>query len=172
MKKNDGYVLLYVVFVIIILCFVAVWLSGSALGGIKEQREAVEQLQSRYEAESVLEKFAAKASVSRDDSFERYGFESEQSAHDGAKTEFESLLAAAAGEMGVTLYSVSWNGGDCRADVSAEAELCRLDASLEFSLQIYVGSREEDGEESFDYSIAAVTSRYLHYERDTEGGDP
>ena len=172
MKKKDGYVLIYVVFVIILLCMVAAWLCSSALGGIKGPNAAVAQMQNRYEAESAVEKFAAKASVSRDNSFERTDFNSEQAAHGGARAEFDSLLVAAAAETGVALYSVQWSGGSCLVDVSAQAEDCRIDALLEFYLQIAVNSREEDEEEYFEYSIAAVTSKYLSYERDVEGGEP
>lgn len=170
MKNKDGYVLVYVVFVIILLCVVAGWLCSSALGGIKVQREVVTQMQNRYAAESAVEKFAAKTSVSRDDSFERADFDTEPAAREGAKAEFESLLAAAASEMGVTIYDVQWSGSCCLVDVSSAAEGCLIAAHLEFSLQIDVSSREEDEEDYFEYSIAGVTSKYLSFEMDGEGG--
>lgn len=55
-KNNDGYVIIYVVFVILFLCLVAVSTCTAALNNLKTQNAAAEQMQARYEAEGEMEK--------------------------------------------------------------------------------------------------------------------
>ena len=50
MKKNDGYVIIYVVFVILFLCIIAVGTCTSALNNLKIQYASVKQMQDRYTA--------------------------------------------------------------------------------------------------------------------------
>lgn len=179
-KDEGGYVLISVVLVIIVLCISAAGICSSALKSLKVQTAAVEQMQSRCAAESAVERFMAKASVSRDDTFERTGFETAWTAWTGAEAEFESVLGAAAAEMGVSLWDVRWSdsGGAalCRVNASAAAESSRVTAQISFKVQIYVSERVEDESSEdmelkrYDYVISAVTSEYLSYTLDTEGG--
>ena len=58
-KNNDGYVIIYVIFVILFLCVVAIGTCSSALSNLQSQNKAVVQMQERYAAEGEIEKQVA-----------------------------------------------------------------------------------------------------------------
>lgn len=60
MKKNDGYVVVYVLIVFTILSLVAVSICSVALKNLKAQRASVDRMEIRYEAEGYLQEFVAK----------------------------------------------------------------------------------------------------------------
>ena len=62
-KSKDGYVLIYVVFVIIFLCIVAVGTCTVALNNIRVQTAYIAQLQDRYAAEGTLEQFMGEVCI-------------------------------------------------------------------------------------------------------------
>ena len=61
MRKNeDGYVLLYVLVVLVLLSLTAAAVCSIALHNLQAQRSSVEQMQKRYAAEGLGEQFVAK----------------------------------------------------------------------------------------------------------------
>ena len=62
-KNNDGYVIIYVIFVILFLCIVAIGTTSSALSNLQSQNKAVEQMKVRYAAEGEIEKKVAEMCV-------------------------------------------------------------------------------------------------------------
>ena len=63
LKRNDGYVLPYVLVVFLVLSFVAVTICGMSLNNLRTQEEAVEHTQTLYETEGLLERFVAELAV-------------------------------------------------------------------------------------------------------------
>lgn len=59
LKKNDGYVVVYVLIVFTILSLVAVSICSVALKNLKAQRASVDRMGVRYEAEAYLQEFIA-----------------------------------------------------------------------------------------------------------------
>ena len=59
LKKEDGYVLVYVLIVFTILSFVAVSICTMALNNLKAQKADVNRMEARYEAEGYLQQFVA-----------------------------------------------------------------------------------------------------------------
>ncbi len=173
-NAKGGYVLIYVVFVIIILCAIVAGVCTSALGGVKRERAAVEQLQSRYAAESVMEKFMAKAAYDGCQNREGSGFDSEQAAINAAKAEIGSIVGDAAAEFGVTMSERGWSLSGNRRVYGVSAFVISEDwqiwADIEFDLLVNVS--EDEGE--YAYTITGVASQYLSYDREKvqEGGAP
>lgn len=181
MKKNDGYVIIYVVFVIIILCLAAAGTCTSALSVLKAQNAAVEQLQERYTAEGNIEQFMAQicvldAPLCGDD------FETEQDALAAAMTDFAARVTDSdtvncvgfgvwADE--VSEYRVSLESACGSTKVSAEAAFA---VSIEVSsYQEGTGELDEEGAEitatRFAYCVSGATSSYRSYALEIDGGD-
>lgn len=70
MKKNDGYVMVYVMIVFTILSFVAVSICGMAVKNLQAQKATINRMTARYEAEAVLQQFIAEV---ESESFEANG---------------------------------------------------------------------------------------------------
>lgn len=62
LKRKDGYVLVYVLLVVILLGIFALTISSTALRNLKSQQNSIDQMQAQYEAEGQIELFWAKAS--------------------------------------------------------------------------------------------------------------
>ena len=58
-KHDDGYVLVLVMVVLLVICIVATSMMTIAMKGLKEQKQSVAQMQDRYAAEGEIEKFVA-----------------------------------------------------------------------------------------------------------------
>ena len=58
-KKNDGYILLYVMVVVMTLCILAASICASAVRNLKVQQHSVDHMKFVYEAEGVGERFVA-----------------------------------------------------------------------------------------------------------------
>ncbi|MBQ3198973.1 MAG: hypothetical protein IJB67_01205 [Firmicutes bacterium] len=63
MRRNDGYVLVFVLAAVVFLSMVAVSVSTFALRGMQQQQAAVAQTQDRYEAAGKIEQVVADASA-------------------------------------------------------------------------------------------------------------
>lgn len=61
LKRKDGYVLVYVLLVVILLGIFALTISSTALRNLKSQQNSINQMQAQYEAEGQIELFWAKA---------------------------------------------------------------------------------------------------------------
>lgn len=193
MKKNDGYVLISVVFIILVLCIIAAGICTSALNSLKLQNTATKQLQERCTVESNVEQFMSEVCVNPDNRIME-DISSYEEALDLVKAALEFYVGSAAGKQQQLTYSYSqpWapvDGRDefsCILAVSATHESITVTASVEFTAAVAVSDREvtnseyveEDGElvlkevttTVYDYVISSVTSRYLSYSLDTAGG--
>ncbi len=58
-RRQDGYVLVYVMVVILFLCVAAAAVCTVSLRNLKSQQASLAQMQSRYEAEGKIEQFTA-----------------------------------------------------------------------------------------------------------------
>lgn len=58
-KHDDGYVLVLVMVVLLVICIVATSMMTIAMKGLQEQKQSVAQMQDRYAAEGEIEKFVA-----------------------------------------------------------------------------------------------------------------
>lgn len=59
LKRDDGYVLVYVLIVFTILSLVAVTICSTAVKNLQAQKAAVARMEARYEAEGYLQQFIA-----------------------------------------------------------------------------------------------------------------
>lgn len=182
MRKNkDGYVLIYVVFVIIFLCIVAVGTCTVALNNIRVQTAYIEQLQDRYAAEGTLEQFMAEVCVSAS-GLSHDGYLSAAEAKSAARSEFEAIVTAKKQEN-TTLSVTSWQeGNQYILTAAAEEGQSRAVAEIDFSVNMAVSSySNETGEldaegnpitvTRYKYHIAGATSKYLSYNLENTGGD-
>lgn len=58
-KANDGYVLIYVIFVILLLCIISAGICTAALNGLHTRTAQAQHLQDRYAAAGEIERFMA-----------------------------------------------------------------------------------------------------------------
>ena len=87
MKKNSGgYVLVYVLIVIVLLSLLALGVCSIALRNLQTQQASVEQMQEHYEVEGNMERFVAKLQAFQENSSVRYNSQTEaqSAAHDGS----------------------------------------------------------------------------------------
>lgn len=63
MKKNDGYVMVYVLIVFTILSFVAVSICTMAVKNLQAQKATINRMEARYEAEGYLQEFMAETEL-------------------------------------------------------------------------------------------------------------
>lgn len=183
MRKNkDGYVLIYVVFVIIFLCIVAVGTCTVALNNIRVQTAYIEQLQDRYKAEGAIEKFMAEVCVSASGLYND-GYEYEEDAKSAARSAFEAIVTAKK-QGNTTLSGTSWQEGNQYILTAAAKEgQSRAVAEIGFSVNMAVSPHsvgtgtdaDADGVEDtvtrYEYHIAGATSKYLSYNLENTGGD-
>ena len=193
-KNNDGYVIIYVVFVVLFLCIVAVGTCTVAVSNLKTQASYTEQLQDKYEAEGAIEKFMAEVctagSVSATEA-------ARNDAMAEAKKQFVNKaqgLATADDDNKIIILEVNeklaeWEDdgitGDniyvCRMKLRSGAE--NINAGVEFKVKITtVENTEEEYDEetgetetvtvSYTVSIDAETSKYLSYSINGSGGEP
>lgn len=71
-KKSDGYVLVYVLIVIVVLSLLALGVCSITLRNLQTQQASVEQMQEQYEVEGQMERFIAKLQVFQEDSSTYY----------------------------------------------------------------------------------------------------
>ena len=167
-KNNDGYVIIYVIFVILFLCIVAIGTCSSALSNLQSQNEAVVQMKEKYAAEGEIEMLVADkcmeiANVSGRDTEDPYG---------------EAFLAIE------SILSTSGNGNK----YTWEVEYLGVEAEVEFVVSVMPKNERKfyrykddhapvpEGEAFdpekheevtiFDYTVS-VTSQYSSY---TTGG--
>lgn len=187
MRKNkDGYVLIYVVFVIIFLCIVAAGTCTVALNNIRVQTAYIEQMQNRYEAEGAIEKFMAEVCVG--EAVSHTGLEKDYTLN-RAKALFLSQIIDLARANEIALSEVEselegelikWGGQSC--SVRLHSNTAKITASVEFIVTIdqitnyRTETDPETGEQrevfdSYTATIKANTSKYLSYNLESTGGD-
>lgn len=172
MKKNDGYVIIYVVFVIIFLCIVAVGTCTSALNNLKTQHAVVEQMQDRYTAEGNIEQFMAEVCVAGE-AIDSGGdlYSDPDDAETAAKNRFKDTLSGMSG---------SWvNGNEYVVTLKAVSDSTKIIAEVAFqvSIETYVAHTDkwnegdkEEPKDYYGYKITDVTSKYISYTLESTGG--
>lgn len=185
-KYNDGYVLIYVVFVIIFLCIVAVGTCTVALNNLKTQTAYIKQTQDKYTAEGTIEKFLAEVcvdeAVSCTQPAEAYALEQAKGLFlsrimDLASAN-ESTLIEVEPELGGQL--IKWGEQFC--SVRLHSNTANITTSVEFIVtieQITNYRQETDTEtgekkqviDSYTATIKANTSKYLSYNLESAGGE-
>ncbi len=181
MKKNDGYVIIYVVFVIIVLCLAAAGTCTSALSAIKTQNAAVRQLQERYTAEGNIEQFMAQicvldAPLCGDD------FENEHEVLAAAMADFAAGVTDSAAVNCRGFGEWSDDGSEYRVSLESSYGSARVSAEAAFTVSIEIssyqegtGELDEEGVEitatRFAYSVSGATSAYRSYALEIDGGD-
>lgn len=177
-KNNDGYVIIYVIFVILFLCIVAIGTCSSALSNLKSQNEAVVQMQEKYAAEGEVEKFVSEVCLIQPVSYcnqaDLYTLESTAII---VKNLFLSKIMELSTAYGIHIFkeNVKWGNDYCQINLLSAAG--NINAVVEFGVTItpttvYKKDPETDKEtnepDSFTVTIEANNSQYLSY---TTGGD-
>ena len=139
MKKNSGgYVLVYVLIVIVLLSLLALGVCSIALRNLQTQQASVEQMQERYEVEGNMERFVAKLQeLQVEDSIY---YSAEDTAHSEARSRFWTEVRGMANGI-VTLQgdAPAWEVDDsCKLTVQAVLGDQVLTAVLDVSVSISI----------------------------------
>lgn len=174
MKKNSGgYVLVYVLIVIVLLSLLALGVCSIALRNLQTQQASVEQMQERYEVEGNMERFVAKLQELQVEDSTRYS--DEGTAHSAARTRFWTEVQGTANGI-VTLQGdePAWEVDDsCKLTVHAVLGDQVLTAVLDVSVSIsitthWISTPTEDdpnnGHNEYSYSISSTTYKYDSYD--------
>ena len=201
MRKSDGgYVLLYVLAVLVVLALLALTVSSIALSNLRGQRAAVGNMQDRYAAEGVMEQAVARLQDSGTGpcSLSGSGFSSRTAAENAlqdACTDLIGAMSESAGDPdgGISGLSISVTGIAQAEDeqftfttqAEAAAEGQQVSATLLVTLSVEIDSYPvtvgtpdpETGvsptEERFRYKVNSVSLSYDSYQIQTlepEGG--
>lgn len=183
MKKNSGgYVLVYVLIVIVLLSLLALGVCSIALRNLQTQQASVEQMQEHYEVEGNMERFVAKLQAFQENSSVRYNSQTEaqSAAHDSFWTEVQDM------DNGITIQesSLTWEENSCKltvqADVGDQALVAELNVSLDIVIdEHWIPPETEDGSghTEYSYNIQKSTFTYDSYDISTgraagdEGGE-
>ena len=159
LKKDDGYVLIYVLIAFTILSFVAVSICTVALNNLKAQKADVVRMEARYAAEGELQKFVAEAELISSgedlDALEgEFGVEA-----DVAEELNRDATAASPVKATVLDWNVGEEGenaelhvGDNKIDVeviawdSKEHPMAEIHATLRIPVEIETDNTQVDGE--------------------------
>ena len=174
-KKSDGYVLVYVLIVIVVLSLLALGVCSITLRNLQTQQASVEQMQEQYEVEGQMERFIAKLQVFQEDSSTYYyatSNEAKSAAHDHFWTNIGTM---ADGIVTIQESALTWEDDSCKLTVRAAAGEQVLTTEVKVSLDIQIkdhwvpGETEEDpGYTEYSYEIQGLTFTYDTYDMSTE----
>ena len=178
MRKNkDGYVLIYVVIVIIFLCIVAVGTCTVALNNLKTQTAYIEQMQDRYEAEGAIELYMAEVCTGGTGMTSGgYLYPSPFSAVEQAKLDF-SYTVTDSTPVKCIKTNGGWTDGGLEYVVTLETTCGSTKAIAEAAFLLSIATPSEvvtvdDVDHTFyRYTITGVTSKYLSYTLESAGGE-
>lgn len=185
MKKNSGgYVLVYVLIVIVLLSLLALGVCSIALRNLQTQQASVEQMQEQYETEGLIERFVANLQA-----IDLNGNGQESAAHSAFVTEIETLCNGIDG-LTLTAEPQSWesvssivNGWRCKLAVRAETSGAVVSADLDVTMAIAIEEHnhyDEDGvltSTTYTYGLSNIAFTYEAYDISTgsaagdEGGE-
>lgn len=176
-KHSEGYVLVYVLIVVVILSLLALGVCSIALRNLQSQQASVEQMQERYEAEGSMERFVAKLQAFREEDTTEY--DSERAAISAAKDSFWSgVRNMANGIVTIQESSLTWEGTSCKITAQASAGDQTLTAELDIEVTIPIEAyphSTDDGEGNsivtytYTYAISNVAFAYDTYDIATGG---
>lgn len=194
MKQKNGYVLVYVMVVIVLLCTLAAIACSISLQNLKAQNASLERTQDLYTAEGLVEQFVGQVqqyNKNKTDTTE-YGNQDEakQAARDAAEAEFETWRNA------LTPCAESWESKSVseqedgytevfQATIQTVGGSIRLKAKIEVTLQIKVvltkipkshinpdtgETIEDDPKWTYSYTAQVLLPiKYLTYETSAAG---
>lgn len=172
MKKryDDGYVLVYVVVVIVILSILVPAACANSLRNLKAQQASVERMQQLYEAEGQIERFVAEMQ-SKAVELSGSGYSSDAVAKGAAESAFEEAVNGILNTVlnDSTGFDPDWEGGQCVVPVTSEVENIKITADIRVTLGIKITPPDttgtEDGSESeYKYKITSCTITYDSYD--------
>lgn len=152
-RHNEGYVLLYVLIVIVVVCVVSMNVCTVSVRNLQAQQQTTAQMQQLYLAEGRIEQYAAK---------------------------LPDMVFASANELvplnndGLKVQSAPITGSQCMLDVISTANEIQVHARLELGLSTVSEAEEPDSDEpdnedaSPQYSIISI--KYVCYEITTVEG--
>ncbi len=91
-NTDDGYVLLYVVLVVVTLCILATSICTSALNNLKNQQNAAERMKHLYRAEGMIERFLSEAEKQTEALEGDNGYDAAEIAMEGALSGIEDVI--------------------------------------------------------------------------------
>ena len=144
-KKSDGYVLVYVLIVIVVLSLLALGVCSITLRNLQTQQASVEQMQEQYEVEGQMERFIAKLQVFQEDSSIYYATSNEatSAAHDSFWTTVGTM---ADGVVTIQESALTWEDDSCKLTVRAAAGEQVLTTEVKVSLDIRIKDHWVPGE--------------------------
>lgn len=187
-RNNGGYVLVYVMVVIVILCILVPAACSNSLQNLKAQQASIERMQQLYTAEGKIEQFYAEIETkARTLKSEGYPYSEVDDAIKAAKNAFagEVFLAskiqdfslkkedgAAADEKFVPTWSEEEGVYICKLSIASTEKDITIEAKIKVALKIETPSTEKSitdgGEEKlvpyYNYKITDCTITYESYD--------
>ena len=160
-KNNDGYVLPFVLVVMIVLCIISTSLMTAALMNLRIQQRFTDQMVAKYEAQGEIEKIVAILT--------RTVIEPENLTTDAISAAF----AAWDDEVGVTQEGEEVEDGDIDAekpfDITISLEASSTDTTI--NCQIVLAAECTFNQETSKYAIEITDITYQSYEISTGGSE-
>ena len=196
-KRTDGYALLYVLLVVLVLCAVSMGICTVVLRSYQGQVRSVEQTQRLYQAEGEIEKFVALASDvsepvegtsgehgTRDDAVA----DAEEECWDAYRAkldEYRNELDGVQGTISLDVNDTEGSPQSCTFTLTYQNESVKVTAEIQMALTYDSSNIQEidedtDGDGAGDETtytctstIDGATPTYLTYDisHDTEGED-
>lgn len=175
MKRNEGgYVLAYVVVVIVILCILVPAACANSLRNLRAQQASIERTRQLYEAEGQIERFVAEVEE------QSKGLQGEGDVSD-AKTAFADKVSAVASGIASDMVDSGSSEGfslertpdgnekyQCEISLISTAGDVTIKAVVETNVQIHVEHHSEETESGIrewdTYEIEGCTITYTSYD--------
>jgi len=177
LRKDDGYVLVYVLIVFTILSLVAVSICGMALRNLQAQKADAARMEARYAAEGVLQQFVAQ--VEELETFSEALPEEEDAtettmqneAKKSAKTAFwASILSYEDGDEAVSVDPFEPGSPTSKITVTARAKQAGYTATIRTTVEITVSTVFDENTKRGVCSFAQW--KYTSYDISYEAADP
>lgn len=189
-KHNDGYVLPFVLMVMIVLCIMSTSLMTAALRNLKTQQKFTEQMVEKYAAEGEIEKIVAQ--LSREEHFKDFEYSSAASEETEAKwpegdeiksdicDKIKDLIGENLVECSEDKITITDNEEEkyvsCILKVKSSKESPIITAEIEIAGAIVIQPLEDEvtsgdpGTTEKKYSISDLKLTYKSYEISRGGG--
>ena len=166
LKKDDGYVLIYVLVAFTILSFVAVSICTTALNSLKTQKADVARMEARYAAEGELQKFVAQ--VTARETTETVGDGDIEAAEAAAESAFRDAVADIAEE----LPAVEVDADGEEVEITAMAKKAGYVATIQAKAQMTLETTGEEGNSEVTCTMTAweYTAYDISYEKEEVSG--
>lgn len=180
MKKryDDGYVLVYVVVVIVILSILVPAACANSLRNLKAQQASVERMQQLYEAEGQIERFVAEMQSETVVGLSHDGYDTSEKAEKAAKDAFKEAVIGIPNTVvdNPTAFDPRWKGdqnNQCEIPVTSKAEKIKITARInvtlgieteEYKAEVQAENGETKEEPRYSYKITSCTITYDSYD--------